>query len=77
MALTQGDGLEGKSEKSEQERGLVKNGFFQLITRRSRVQILAPLLEFPLKSERGDLAAGRPHDEKNIKTKLALLTNTM
>jgi transposase InsO family protein len=28
-------------------------------------------------SEREDLAAGRPHDEKSIKTTLALLTNTM
>jgi hypothetical protein len=32
MALTQGDGFEGKSEKSEQKRGLVKNGFIRLIT---------------------------------------------
>jgi hypothetical protein len=36
MALTQGDGFEGKSEKSEQEWGLVKNGFIRLITRRSQ-----------------------------------------
>jgi len=44
MALSQHSAIEGKSEKSEPQRGLVKNGFFQLITRRSRVQIPAPLL---------------------------------